>query len=460
MIPRDKRQAPQRDLLETYLEGILNTRHELVQLGKRIDWSACEQHFGQLYAAQAGRPGLPIRLHVGLQLLKHMYALSDRDVLDRWVENPYWQHFCGEVIFQHRLPMDETTMMRFRHRIGENGACELLKMSIALGQDTGVIAPESLKVAVIDTTVMPKAIAYPSDARLAGRCHRQLVALAKDEGIKFRQTFCKGLPGMVWQVGRYAHARQFKRMHKVLRQMHRNLGKVCEAIIDQRTIEQRSERLNHKLHQALRLLNQYGDRSVKPRLYSLHEPEVVCIAKGKARTRYEFGSKVSVVTTAKEGFVLDCQALAGNPYDGHTVDTALKRVLLHTSKMPEHLLADRGYRGSESTFLSKIHITGKRRGRGKAHPDQQHRRNSIEPIIGHLKSDGLMFRNFLRGFTGDKIHAVLCGVGLNLRKVLRKLAELLWPYENERYLRLMLAILWSIPALPDEPTKTGELLVI
>ena len=460
MIPRDKRQAPQRDLLETYLEGILNTRHELVQLGKRIDWSACEQHFGQLYAVQAGRPGLPIQLHVGLQLLKHMYALSDRDVLDRWVENPYWQHFCGEVIFQHRLPMDETTMMRFRHRIGENGACELLKMSIALGQDTGVIAPESLKVAVIDTTVMPKAIAYPSDARLAGRCHRQLVALAKDEGIKFRQTFCKGLPGMVWQVGRYAHARQFKRMHKVLRQMHRNLGKVCEAIIDQRTIEQRSERLNHKLHQALRLLNQYGDRSVKPRLYSLHEPEVVCITKGKARTRYEFGSKVSVVTTAKEGFVLDCQALAGNPYDGHTVDTALKRVLLHTSKMPEHLLADRGYRGSESTFLSKIHITGKRRGRGKAHPAQQHRRNSIEPIIGHLKSDGLMFRNFLRGFSGDKIHAVLCGVGLNLRKVLRKLAELLWPYKNERYLRLILAILRSIPALSDESTKTGELLMI
>lgn len=460
MIPRDKRQAPQRDLLETYLEDILNPRHELMQMGKRIDWAAGEEHFGQLYAVEAGRPGLPIRLHVGLQLLKHMYALSDREILDRWVENPYWQHFCGEVIFQHRFPMDETTMMRFRHRIGEDGARELLKMSIALGQDTGAIAPESLKVAVIDTTVMPKAIAYPSDARLAGRCHRQLVALAKDEGIKFRQTFCKRLPGMIWQVGRYAHARQFKRMHRVLRQMHRNLAKVCDAIVEQCPMEQRSERLNHKLHQALQLLNQYGDRTVKPRLYSLHEPEVVCIAKGKARTRYEFGSKVSVVTTAKEGFVLDCQALAGNPYDGHTVDTALKRVLLHTSKMPEHLLADRGYRGSESTLLSQVHITGKRRGRGKAHPDQQHRRNSIEPIIGHLKSDGLMFRNFLRGFRGDKIHAVLCGVGLNLRKVMRKLAELLWPYEKGAYLRLILAILWSTPALSDESQETSHLLAI
>ncbi|MFT6466776.1 transposase, partial [Halopseudomonas sp.] len=123
MIPRDKCQAPQRDLLETYLEDILNPRHELVQIGKRIDWTACEQHFGQLYTVEAGRPGLPIRLHMGLQLLKHMYSQSDRDVLDRWVENPYWQHFCDEVIFQHRLPMDETTIMRFRHRIGEDGVC-------------------------------------------------------------------------------------------------------------------------------------------------------------------------------------------------------------------------------------------------------------------------------------------------------------------------------------------------
>ena len=111
---------------------------------------------------------------IGLQLLKHIHGLSDRDVLGRWVENPHWQQFCGEVIFQHRLPMDETTMMRFRHRIGEDGACELLKMSVALGQDTGTIAPESLKVAVIDTTVMPKAVTHPTDAKLAGRCHKQL----------------------------------------------------------------------------------------------------------------------------------------------------------------------------------------------------------------------------------------------------------------------------------------------
>ena len=455
MIPRDDRQKPQRDLLETYLEDILNTRHELLQMAKRIDWAGCEEHFGQMYAAEVGRPGLPIRLHVGLQLLKHIYALSDREILDRWVENPYWQHFCGEVVFQHRFPMDETTMMRFRHRIGEEGARELLKMSIALGQETGVIAPESLRVAVIDTTVMPKAVAHPSDARLMSRCHRQLVSLAKAEGIKFRQTFFKHLKDQVWQVGRYAHARQFKRMHKVLRKMHRNLAEICQTIVDQLPREQRSERLNHKLHQALRLLNQYGDHTVKPRLYSLHEPDVVCIAKGKARTRYEFGSKVSVVTTAREGFVLDCQALRGAPYDGHTVEGALERVFRHAGTFPDHLLADRGYRGSENTVLSSVHITGKRRGRGKAHPDQQHRRNSIEPIIGHMKSDGLLARNYLRGIVGDKIQAVLCGVGLNLRKVLKKLAELLWLYRNELWSRRILANLCSVLDLQASAAKSG-----
>jgi len=149
-----------------------------------------------------------------------------------------------------------------------------------------------------------------------------------------------------------------------------------------------------------------------------------------------------------------------HPYDGHTVDTALKRVLLHTHQMPEHLVADRGYRGSEGTFLSKVHITGKRRGRGKAHPDQQHRRNSIEPIIGHLKSDGLMFRNFLRGFTGDKTHAVLCGVGLNLRKVLRKLRELLWACKKERYFGLILTISGSILKSQAQSRQPGHSLVV
>lgn len=191
MFRPDSRQKPQRDLLETYLDDIIDTRHELVVLGKRIDWSACEGYFGPMYASNSGRPAMPVRLQVGLQLLKHIYGLSDLEVLKRWTENPYWQHFCGEITFQHRLPMDETTMLRFRQRIGEEGARELLKMTIKLAEETGTVAPESFKVVVADTTVMPKAITHPTDAKLVSRCHRQRVALAKNEGVRFKQTFTR-----------------------------------------------------------------------------------------------------------------------------------------------------------------------------------------------------------------------------------------------------------------------------
>lgn len=440
MFRPDSRQKPQRDLLETYLDDIIDNRHELVTLGKRIDWSACEDYFGPMYASNTGRPAMPVRLQVGLQLLKHIYGLSDLEVLKRWTENPYWQHFCGEITFQHDLPMDETTMLRFRQRIGEDGARELLKMTIKLAEETGTVAPESFKVVVADTTVMPKAITHPTDAKLVSRCHRQLVALAKNEGVRFKQTFIKVLDKLVWNVSRYAHARQFQRMHKHLRKMHSNLIHICAAIIDQKALSERSQPLSDQLHQALRLLDQYGDHSIKQRLYSLHEPQVVCITKGKARQRHEFGAKVSVVTTAAEGLVLDCQSLNGNPYDGHTVEPLLRRLNSHLGQLPEHLLVDRGYKGSDQTHLCQVHITGRKKGRGKAH-EQQHRRNSIEPIIGHMKSEGLLDRCHLHGVLGDKIHAVLCGVGMNLRKILKKLAELLFAHKKPAAESLLLVLL-------------------
>lgn len=260
------------------------------------------------------------------------------------------------------------------------------------------------------------------------------------EGIRFKQTFIKGLDKLVWSVSRYAHARQFQRMHRHLRKMHRNLIHICAAIIDQKPLAERSQPLNDKLHQVLRLLDQYADHAIKQRLYSLHEPQVVCITKGKARQRHEFGAKVSVVTTAAEGLVLDCQSLNGNPYDGHTVEPLLKRLKSHRGQLPEHLLVDRGYKGSDQTDLSRVHLTGRKKGRGKAH-DQQHRRNSIEPIIGHMKSEGLLDRCHLHGALGDKIHAIPCGVGMNLRKILKKLAALLFARKQLATVGLLLVLL-------------------
>ncbi len=424
MIPTDDRQQLQKGLFELYLEDMINLRHPLVRMAERIDWQQCEAQFGPYWCPDNGRPGHPIRLHAGLQMLKHMQGLSDRELLDQWVENPYWQYFCGESVFQHEPPMDESTMGRFRRRIGEDGARALLKMTVDLGEGTGTVAPESFRVAVADTTVMPKAIEHPSEARLMVRAHRRLVSRAKADGVKFRQTYERSLDGLVIQIGRYAHARQFRRMHKRLRKLHGYLGRVCNDVIRQQPRGQRHHGLDEALYQALYLWRQYAEPQHRPKLYSLHEPEVDCIAKGKARTPYEFGSKVSVITTAREGFVLDCQALRGNAYDGHTLHQGLERVHKHCGQLPVNTLVDRGYRGSESTPLTNVHITGKKKGNGTAHARYQHRRNSVEPIIGHMKHEGLLDRCHLRGREGDRVHAVLCAVGFNLRKVLRRLARL------------------------------------
>ena len=430
MIPRNDDSSPQRDLYKHYLEDIINPRHSLVQLSRRIDWESVQNCFAEHYCADNGAPGRSIRLQVGLQLLKHLHGLSDAEVLAQWVENPYWQYLCGEVEFQHRPPMDETTMSRFRHRIGEEGGKALLKLSVELGKSTGTIRAESTEVVVIDTTVMPKAITYPTDGKLLGRCLLQLVVLAKREGVQFRQTYQSKVAGLQWQVGRYAHARQFKRMRRALKTLWNYLGRVWREVDRQLPYEKQSPELRSKYKQALQLLIQTGESGAKNRLYSLHAPEVVCIAKGKSRQPYEFGRKVSVATTADEGFVVDCQTLYGNPFDGHTIGNALFRLHLTLGCFPSHLLLDRGYKGSDQETLVKagvcqVHITGRKTGSAKAH-EKQHRRNSIEPVIGHMKQDGLMDRCHLKGHEGDAVHALLCGVGFNLRKILNHLRRLFW----------------------------------
>jgi len=425
MTPKKPENHPQRELYKSYLDDMIDMNHPLVHLAQRIDWEATVPHFEHYYCADNGRAGLQLRLQIGLQLLKHMHSLSDEQVVMRWVENPYWQYFCGEEEFQHRFTMDGSSLSRFRRRIGEEGARVLLKMSVGLAEETGTVSPESFKMVAVDTTVMPKAIAHPTDSKLMAKCLTQLVDLAKREGVRFRQTYESKLKSLQFQISRYAHARQFKRMRKWLKTLRNYLGRVAREVVRQKPYPEQSPALQQKYHQALKLQLQAQDRKTAHKLYSLHEPEVVCIAKGKSRTPYEFGCKVSVATTAKEGLVVDCQALPHNPYDGHTLEGALLRIFDHAGRMPEHALVDRGYRGSETTPYAQVHITGKQKGQGKAHA-QQGRRNSVEPIIGHLKQEGLLDRCYLKGQEGNAVHALLCGTGFNLRKILKRLAQLLW----------------------------------
>ena len=426
MKPKQPEITPQRDAFRVDLRDIVDPRHELVRMSDHIDWEACETEFTQLYA-DLGRPGASIRLLVGLSLLKQTYDLSDEALIQRWMENPYFQYFCGEQFFQHEPPINPTTLGRFRRRLGESGLKQLLSLTIKAGLSTGTIDEDSLKTVAADTTVMEKAVRHPNDGALLKRMQEHLVKLACEYGIQLRQTYEKEMSHMERQVGRYAHAKQFKRMRKALKKMTHRVGRLVRDILRKLAPEQSDAGVVAKLRQAVTLVAQTLTPKMKAadKLFSLHAPEVECISKGKSRKPYEFGCKVSVVTTAKEQFVLSCLAEHGTPYDGHTLDRSLRNAALNSGQVPHHALVDRGYRGSEHSDICEVHITGKKKGSGKAHP-QQHRRNAIEAIIGHMKTDGQLDRNYLTGRLGDRIHAVLCGVGQNLRMILRKLRLLLF----------------------------------
>ena len=429
MKPR-KPPAEQDDLLRARLVEMIDMRHELVKLAALIDWEVFEREWSGFFPSHTGRPATSPRLVAGLCYLQHAFALSDEAVVARWSENPYWQHFCGETFFQHRLPIDPSSMTRWRQRIGEEGVEWMLTQTIEAGKRAGMVKGNDLKRVTVDTTVMEKNIAHPTDAQLYEKARRKLVGLAREAGIGLRQNYNRLAPRLAGQVGRYAHARQFKRMRKalrrlkgytgrILRDIERQLGKVPEGALRARLVEM--------IALVNRLLAQKPKD--KKKLYSLHEPAADCISKGKAHKRYEFGTKVSVATTNRGGFVVGMRALSGNPYDGHTLAEALEQVEILTDQKPEFAFVDRGYRGHGVENV-KVFLSGARRGVTRTIAKLLRRRSAIEPMIGHMKNDGRLTRCPLKGTDGDAIFAVLCGCGHNIRMILRHLritiCQLIW----------------------------------
>jgi IS5 family transposase len=419
------RSPEQNDLFRPRLVDMIDLRHELVALAALIDWEFFEREWAGFFPSTTGRPATSPRLVAGLLYLQHAFRLSDEAVVARWVENPYYQHFTGETFFQHRPPIDPSSLTRWRRRIGEEGVEWLLTKTIEAGRGSGAVEDASLDEVAVDTTVMEKNIAHPTDARLVERARAQLVELAREAGIELRQSYARLAPRLAAQVGRYAHARQFKRMRKALRTLKSYTGRVLRDL--RRQLEDipagpLRERVLDKLVLISRLLHQ-GSKS-PGKIYALHEPEVDCISKGKARVRYEFGCKVSVATTLKGGFVVGMRSLPGNPYDGHTLAEALEQVAILTDHPPKRAVVDRGYKG-HGVEGTHILISGSRRGLSPALAKVLRRRSSIEPEIGHMKTDGRLSRCFLKGTLGDALFAVLCGCGHNIRKILAHLRALL-----------------------------------
>jgi transposase, IS5 family len=432
MRPRERRESGAQDMFRARLDQIIDMEHALVKLARAIDWRFLEAKFGAVYADGVGRPPLPTRLMAGLAILKHTYNLSDEVVCELWIENPYYQYFCGEEFFQHRLPLDRSSMTNWRNRMGEERLRALLQESLAVATRTGAMKPNDLARVIVDTTVQPKNITFPTDAKLMNRAREKLVKLANKLGVEMRQSYVRVGKLELIKHQRYAHARQFNRAQRALRKLKTYLGRIIRDIA--RKIDGdpwREAKFARLLALARRVRDQErGQRG--PKVYSLHAPEVECIGKGKPHKPYEFGVKVSVATTLKHckggQFAIHAQALPGNPYDGHTLDRIIPAIEELVGNTLERLHTDAGYRGHNAPpdYKLKVFTSKQKRRVTPQIKREMRRRSAIEPVIGHLKNEHRMDRNYLHHRRGDANNAILAAVGYNFRLLIRWLRILLW----------------------------------
>jgi transposase, IS5 family len=440
MKPRERRETGAQDLFRSRLDQIINLKHALVTLSKKVSWSFIEEKCGEVYADGPGMPPLPTRLMAGLSILKYTFDLSDEELCDRWVENPYFQYFCGEEFFLHELPFDRSSLTRWRQRMGEERVAALLQESLSVAIRTGAMAPQDTRRVIVDTTVQPKNVMFPTDAKLLHRAREKLVALAKKVGLDLRQSYTRVGKFALIKHQRYAHAKQFKRAGKALRKLKTYLGRTIRDIGRQIIGDDELQDIfRHPLHLAGRVLEQ-RKKQVAKKVYSLHAPEVECIGKGKAHAPYEFGVKVSIATTlhrSKGGlFALHAKALPGNPYDGHTLAEIIPDMEKTIGNTIDRLLADAGYRGHNAplSHTFKVYTTGQKRRMTPAIKREMRRRTAVEPLIGHIKNEHRMERNYLAHTQGDAINAILAAAGYNFRLLLTWLRLLL---------RLMLVMLFG-----------------
>jgi IS5 family transposase len=412
----------QDDLFRSRLDVIIDLRHPLVRLARAIDWSVFDEAFDPLFDDKNGAPALPTRLMVGLHMIKHMDGISDEKVCARFLDSPYVQYFCGEAFFRHDLVLDRSSMTHWRQRIGAEALEILLAESLAVALRAGAVSERHLERITVDTTVQEKDVTPPTDAGLILRALEALVRLAKMHGIKLRQSYARLAKYAARKAGNLFHRGRHREGLRQVKWLRIRLGRIIRDI--GRKIAGNGD-LEATFAEALARAETIKTQKAggQKRIYSFHALEVECIAKGKARKRFEFGVKVSVAVTnalAPGGlFVVGCMAMPGNPYDGHTLAAQLKQTTRITGIDPERVYVDRGYRGHDAPETIDVFIAHQKRGLTPTIRRELNRRNGIEPVIGHLKSDGLMDRCFLKGPEGDAINAILCAAGHNLRLLVR-----------------------------------------
>lgn len=425
MQPKKSYNSGQFSFIASRLDTIINMQHELVLLAQHIEWEELENHFAKFYS-KFGRCGVNTRLMIGLHILKHIYNLSDEMVCEQYVVNPYYQYFCGEEFFQHELKMERSSMTHWRNRVGGESLIKLLQESLSVALKSKALKARDLKRISVDTTVQEKAIKHPTEAVLHYKAIEKLSQEAKKHGINLRQSYIRvGKTAMI-KVQRYRHAKQMKRAKKSMNKLRTYLGRLL------RDVHRKSEKMEGSLKEAWR--KAYKIKTQKPRdkdkILSWHAPEVECISKGKNHKPYEFGCKFSVISTAHRSkggqFALGATALHNNPYDGHTLKPAIDEYEETTGVKTERIYVDKGYRGHDPSLKLYTYKSGQKRV-SPAIKKEMKRRSAIEPVIGHIKNDGRLGRNYLKGKSGDVINARLAAVGYNFRLLL-KWFKLLYVY--------------------------------
>ena len=432
MTKTDSSRPTQDDLFKVMLRDLVHPGHELVLLRNAIDWQRFEKALEPAYSSDKGRPSIPVRMMAGLTCLKYMFGMSDQDVLDGWCENPYWQYFCGGEFFEHKPPTDQATMSRWRSRSGEAGAKEMIMETLSSAVRNKVAKKKDFERVNVDTTVEEKNIRFPTDARTLDRARERVVATGEKLGVKFKRNYVRKGKTMLRKHSGYVKAKQFSRAANVVKAMKQYLKNVSDeaeeatkGIVPRNAREMMLlEQLRGYVELSRRIIAQDKDTPGKDKVYSVHEPQVECIAKGKVHKRYEFGVKAGYVTASRTNSVLGAMAIPGNPYDGNTLSKALKQAEEICGVKPQHAYCDLGYRGHDYKGECDVQVVNRfRKRKPMALLRWWKRRSAIEPVIGHIKSDHYMERNMLGGELGDKLNAMLSAVGFNLVKLMKGLKK-------------------------------------
>ena len=404
----------QQNLFKTRLTELINLVHPLVKLSNEIAWGKMEQEFQNLYSEQ-GRPSIPIRKIAGLLLLKEMFKESDESVVERWIENPYWQYFTGEEFFQNKQPFDPSEFVHFRKRLKEAGLEFLLSQSVALHPNA-----KNEKEVQIDTTVQEKNITFPTDAKLAKKVIDNCTKIAEREDIKQRQTY-KRVAKQHLRDAYFGHHPKRKKKAVMARKKLRTIGKRVVRELERKLPEHLQKRYESEFIVYIKALTQ--ERNSKDKIYSLHEPQVACIAKGKAHKAYEFGTKVAVVRGRKTGVITSIKRFSGNPHDSKTLEESLAQSQRVRTQIggtrPKIASTDRGFRGITQIENTQIVIPKNTKEKTKYQQEVARKRfrarAAIEPTISHLKRNHALGLNFLKGVAGDVHNALLAGIGYNLK---------------------------------------------